>query len=619
MLRPISLLLPLLLLTSVACPKRLDLSKVETKAKPADAAAERDFKAAEESFTKDPVQSVATFEVFVASHPQDPMVPAAYLYIARGRLLEQNFTKAKEAAAQASSLANARDKKLLKEAQYTTALAEVGLGNGAAQLDTLASFKDAFTDPAENARAALALAEAASAAGQFRRSLAAFSEAYERSEAKADQFYALMQAQAIAPKLSSEDAQGLYKESDKDSLAAAVLASRVAADLVAQGSATKAADVLSETKAIRVALFGSDGVDGLSIKGADTRTIGAVLPLTGKTSRIGRLYLRGLFFAAQGAAKPGAPPPFRLVVRDSESTPEGAKIAVEELTKFEGVVGLIGPSDPEEARAAALAAQNNGTPMVSLSLTPAVTEQGDMIFWASIDNDLEARSLARYATSTKLTKVAVLAPETSYGQSMADAFVAEAKLLGASVVARESYAEGTTSWKKQIDNLKKAKPQAIFIPDGPKVLGALAPALAAGGLWSAPPGKKPPKGVGVQLLAPSPAIAPKLLSDAAETVEGMVFATEFFTDDPKTKSFSVDFTRREGEAPTIFDAVAYEAFSYLAAGLQGGATSRSALRDSLLTGSFPSLSGPVSFGDDRRADRTLTLVRVVKGRFEIKK
>jgi branched-chain amino acid transport system substrate-binding protein len=436
------------LFLSAACPKRVDLAKIETKSKPASNAAERDWKSAKESFEKSPISSIGTFEIFVSSYPQDPMVPAAYLYMARGRLAAQEFDKAKEAAAQATALADARDKDLKRAIQYATALAEVGLGNGATQLDTLTSLKDAFSDPAENAKVALALAEAASAANQPRRALAAFSESYERSESKADQFYAVMRAQALAPQLSAEEALSLYNEAPKDSLAAAALAPRLASELLAQAKPIQAADVLSETKTARIAFFGTEIIDGLSLKGADSRAIGAVLPLTGKTARIGRLYLRGLFFAAEGAAKPGEPPLFRLVVRDSESTPEGAKAAAEELVKIENVIGLIGPSDTDEAKAAAKAAQTSGTPMISLSLSPSVTEQGDMIFWASVDNDLEARSLARYATSNKLMKVAIVAPDTTYGQSMAEAFAAEAKANGATVVAREKYTEGATTWDK---------------------------------------------------------------------------------------------------------------------------------------------------------------------------
>jgi branched-chain amino acid transport system substrate-binding protein len=607
------------LFLSSGCPKKVDLAKVESKAKPASNASERDWKSAKDSFEKNPVSSIATFEVFVSTYPQDPMVPAAYVYMARGYLAQQDYAKAKEVSTMATTMAAPRDKDLKKAAQYTTAMAEVGLGNGASQLDVLASLKDAFSDPAENAKVSLALGEAAASANQNRRALAAFSESYERSESQADKLYAVIRSQGLAPLLSIDEAIGLYNESPKDSLAAAALASRVASEFLSQGKATQAADVLSDTKASRVSFFGTDTIDGLSIKGADSRAIGAVLPLTGKTSRIGRLFLRGLFFAAEGAAKPGEASPYRLVIRDSGSTPEGAKAATEELAKLENVIAIIGPSDADEASAAAKAAQASNTPMISMSLSPNVTNQGDMIFWASVDNDLEARSLARYAAENKLTKVAILAPETAYGKSMAEAFAQEATDKGAKVVANVSYAEGATSWAKQIKTIKDAKPQAIFIPEGAKVLGAIAPALAASGLWSVAPGKKPPKGAGYQLLAPSPAISDKLLSDAGTTIEGALFATVFFSQDPKTKSFSVDFSNREKEPPTMFDAISYEAFLFVKGALQTGATSRGALRDTLQTGSFDGLSGSVAFGEDHRADRTLTMVRVNKGKFEAKK
>lgn len=608
-----------LFLSASGCTKKLDLARVD-QAKPADSAAKKEWEAARAAFEQNPQTSGGAFESFIAAHPKDPLVPAAYLFLSRARLASHDYSRAKEAAEQALALAPSKNGDIARAARYLSAAAKVGLGESAEALPVLAEFRDKFSDPAENARAALLLAEAAADLKETRRALVAFSEAYERSENPTDKLYAKLRAQALVPLLSSEDLRSLYDASEKDSLAAAVIAPRLAKELVFQGEEAKATDILSETRAARLVILGTDAVDGLTISGADARAIGAVLPLTGKTARIGRLFLRGLFFAAEGAARPGEKPPFRLVIRDSGSTAEGARAAVEELVKIEGVIGLIGPSDPEEARAAAKAAAALETPMLSLSLDPAVTEQGESIFWASVDNDLQARSLARYAVSkARLSKVAVLSPDTPYGKSMATAFLEEAKSLGASVVAQETYPSGASSWDKQVKNLVRAKPQAIFIPDGPKALSGIAPALAAAGLWSRPVGQKAPRGNPVQLLAPNPAISLKLISDAGSTVEGAVFATEFFPEDPRVSAFRRDFSLREGESPTFFDAASYEAFLFLAEAISSGAVSRSALRQALAESSFSSLTGKVSFGSDRRADRTLTLVQVVGSRFEVLK
>src|SRR5262249_21966751 len=159
-------------------------------------------------------------------------------------------------------------------------------------------FKDGFSDPAENARAALALGEAAYAAKETRRALSAFSEAYDRSENPSDQLYARERARALAAEIAPDAARALYNQAPKDGPAAAVLAPRIARDLMADSKESQAADVLSDTRAARLAILGTAEVEGLSVKGSDTQAIGAVIPLTGKTWRIGRLFLRGLFFAA---------------------------------------------------------------------------------------------------------------------------------------------------------------------------------------------------------------------------------------------------------------------------------------------------------------------------------
>jgi branched-chain amino acid transport system substrate-binding protein len=605
------------LATGACRPQKLDLARVDT-ARPADKKAESDWKAARSAFELNIVTSAPVFEGFISAHPQDPLVPAAYLFLARARLAGQEFDAA-QTAAQNAIAAPGASKEITRSARYLSALAAVGRGAGKEALPVLAEFKDGFSDPAENARTALALGEAAASAGESRRALAAFSEAHARSESAPDRLFAARRAQDLAPLLSPEEARSLYDQASKDSLAAAVLAPRLARDLSATGKPGDAADILGETRSARLALFGTDLVEG-SGKGVDARAIGAVLPLTGKTSRIGRLFLRGLFFAADGAARPNEEARFRLVVRDSQSTPEGARAAVEELAKIEGVIAIVGPSDPEEAKAAAKASQALGVPMLSLSLSPEVTAQGEFVFWSSVDNDLEARSLARAAVSgQKATRLAILYPETLYGSSMQAAFADEARKLGATIAATQAYPEGASSWDKQLKAIAKEKPQAIFIADGAKTFAALAPALAVAGLWSAAPGQKPPKGKPVQLLGPSPAIAPRLLAEGGNTVEGALFATEFFPDDPRTAEFSKDFARREKEQPTFFDAASYEAFSFLSSGVEGGATSRRSLRDSLASGEFSSLSGKTSFPGERRANRTLTLVRVVNGKFEVKK
>jgi ABC-type branched-subunit amino acid transport system substrate-binding protein len=606
------LLLLLIAVLALGCPRRLDLTNPRESAAGSSQAA-TDWARARAEFDRAPSQSTPFFETYIQNYPSDPLVPLASLFLARSKLSQKDFEGSLVAARLVSS--QTVDTSLVLAAGYIQGLALLGLGRSAEALQLLPTYRDKFTDPEENARAALAIGEAASREKLPRQALSAFSEAYAKTASEGTRQYVVLRAREQAIVLSIEESLALYKEASTGSLLAAVLAPRVARHWYEQGQEKQAQDVLGETKAMRLVVFGSNAVEGVRGKSLETRTIGAVLPLTGKTSRIGRLFLRGLFFASQ---QQNGQEKLRLLVRDSGSTPEGARAAVDELVRTEGVIALVGPSDPGEAKAAAEQAQKYGVPMISLSLDPLVTEVGDAIFWSSIDNTGQAKTLADYAIQVaKFSRLAVLSPESSYGKTMAKAFVEAASEAGVTKVTQQTYPETETNFDKQFKELLKAKPQAVFIPDGIKNLSSIVPAMAAAGLWPVPLGKKPPRGTAVQLLAPSPAISPKLISQTDKTAEGAVLATEFFAENPVVESFGKEVLSREKESPKEFDAVAYEAFSILSQALTTDIQSRSQLQAVLREEEFFIFSGKISFGKERRAARKMTLVQIAGNRFEV--
>src|SRR4051812_8030910 len=95
---------------------------------------------------------------------------------------------------------------------------------------------------------------------------------------------------------------------------------------------------------------------------ANPHRIGALLPLSGPYAPFGEAVKRGLTLAFQGTN-------VELRVRDSQGDATHAVSAVEELTLDEGAVALIGGLLPEEAKAAAAAANDLGVPLVTLTKT----------------------------------------------------------------------------------------------------------------------------------------------------------------------------------------------------------------------------------------------------------
>ena len=83
---------------------------------------------------------------------------------------------------------------------------------------------------------------------------------------------------------------------------------------------------------------------------------------------------------------------------------------------------------------------------------------------------------------------------------------------------------------------------------------------------------------------------------------------------PETRAFVTAFQARYGHAPSILEASAYDAARMLRRVIQGGATTRDAVRDQLaaLKG-FPGATGELAFDARREVTKPLFYITVEKG------
>ena len=113
-----------------------------------------------------------------------------------------------------------------------------------------------------------------------------------------------------------------------------------------------------------------------------TNTIGAVLPLSGRYAVFGQKALQGIqaAFDFQLPDTGGEPGEFNLVVKDSGADPVQAAQAVRDLSESDQVIAIIGPIFSRTTRAAAEAAEESKTPMISLSPDPRYPGPGEKRF-----------------------------------------------------------------------------------------------------------------------------------------------------------------------------------------------------------------------------------------------
>lgn len=621
------LLLAALLLTGAGCPKSsrrtLVMPEVPTTGDP-DARAR--FQEARTRFERDGVDATGEFEAIAEAYPDDPVAAYARLYAGMSAVRSGNYQVALDDL-EKLDLEPGVDAALRARGALYLGLAHNYLGQHRQALPALERGEPAIQDEAERGEwlAAMAVAK-----GQSDQPLAALPhfDAWYALASPAEKVFIVSALESVVRAADAPAARRAYQELDsRDAPSAAVLGARVANDLAAAGDLTLAESVRAETARAREQIGYLAGRPGSGVAG-DPERVGALVPLTGKSWRVGALAVRGLalvagtFDGAGGSA--GAPRPFDLSVRDTRSTAAAAAEGAAALAAS-GVIAVLGPLDADATDAVAEVADREALPVLSLDPIagrgPAA--QSPYIFQVRHSAEERARALARWAHARGVRDVAILRPDNGYGRAVAAAFRAETERLGAQVVVEATYDPGATSFGSAVKKLRKPF-GALFVPDMANRLELVAPALAQANLISAPiDAKKPKHGRKILLLSTAEALTSSYLRGSGRYSLGAVLAPGFYPDreHPLIGDFVDRYEQAVGRAPTVYEAYAYDAALAVRAAVEAGAATRSELAGALLSQRVRGLTGTVSFDSGRRrADdgRLFTVVQTEAGDFAIR-
>jgi ABC-type branched-subunit amino acid transport system substrate-binding protein/TolA-binding protein len=358
-------------------------------------------------------------------------------------------------------------------------------------------------------------------------------------------------------------------------------------------------------------------------------TLGCLLPLSGPYETYGHKILNCIQLARSQFNAKHNRPSIKLIVKDTESDPEKAALAVQELSE-ERVGAIIGPVATHETAAAA--AQENRIPIITLSQKKNITTIGDYVFRNFITPKMQVESIVSYAMNVLgLSRFAVLYPDEKYGKTFAELFQDEVDAYGGEIVKVEPYGPDQTDFADQIKkladsdmefiehpeekevgpDLEQTKPvidfDAIFIPDGPKASGLILPQLAFYDV------------VGIQLLGTNLWHSHRLIHMAQQFVQGAIMVDGFFAESnsKKVKDFVNKFEETFGEKPGFIEAVAYDTAMILF-NLVGrnDIQSRSQVKDEIMNlRNFHGLTGETSFDHTGNAHKRLYILQIEKDNF----
>ncbi len=377
----------------------------------------------------------------------------------------------------------------------------------------------------------------------------------------------------------------------------------------------------------------------------DNKTIGLVVPLSGKRAVVGYKTLRGVQL---GLGIYGKQSNFRLAVIDSEMNPDYARKAIEKLVLEDNAIAIIGGVESKTAGAEAAKAQELGVPFIALSQKPGITEIGDSIFRNSLTGAMLVQKLVDVAMNEMhMSRFAIMFPNDAYGVEYANLFWDQVRANGGSITAAQPYNPKDSDFAPYIQRLvdtyytedrmdeyklrlkvweeknqkrsrntevptyEKLLPpivdfDAIFIPDTAQALTAIASYLPYYDVDN------------IYLLGTNIWNSPLLLNkpELHKTLEHSIFVDSFLTSDKAFQSseFFSSYKKVFGEDPGIFEVQAYDSALILRQLLQSGADSRASVI-SRLQGlkNFPGALGPLSISANREIFRPVIDLKIQNG------
>ena len=331
-------------------------------------------------------------------------------------------------------------------------------------------------------------------------------------------------------------------------------------------------------------------LDSQNTFGTGPVRIGLILPLTqGSGPSVVGASLRN---AAELAISESGGADVTVIVKDDQSTPEGARNAVQ-AALGEGADLIIGPLYANNVREAGRLGRGANKSVIAFSTDTSVASRG--VYLLSFLVESYVNRIVDFAASKGKKSFAALVPENDYGNVALAEFQEAAARRGVRVQAIERYAPGQAAAAIQRIAAVSGQIDALFIPEQADAMTAISAQLVSNGLDS----KK------VQILGTG------LWNDARvlrlPALQGAWFSA------PETggfNAFAQRYRAKFGSDPTRIATLAYDAVSLSAALARTQGSQR--FSDGVLTNSsgFNGADGVFRFRADGQNERGLSVLQI---------
>jgi branched-chain amino acid transport system substrate-binding protein len=305
--------------------------------------------------------------------------------------------------------------------------------------------------------------------------------------------------------------------------------------------------------------FDASTTTGMKAEDGTELVIGGIGPLSGDSAAYGVAVQKAMALALEEINTRGGIGGKKAVLKFEDAKCEGAAAAaaVQKLINTDKVQFIIGGFCSSETLGAAPTLNEKKVVAVSPGFSSADlgAKGGDYVFRLYPSDVLAGRVAARYAID-KLgaKKAAILSEDTDYAQGLRKAFADTFIKSTGTVIFDESYASGTVSVAAQVQKIKKANADVVYI----------IPQTQASGIMIAKALKD--QNSGAKILTAETLLGRELVQQNKETLEGVIGFEAYFNEKSSAAAAFADaYKKKYGEdvAFPFFMANAYSGM-YLA-------------------------------------------------------
>lgn len=341
--------------------------------------------------------------------------------------------------------------------------------------------------------------------------------------------------------------------------------------------------------------------------------VGEYESLTGTTATFGTSTHNGVELGIDEVNSAGGVKgkPIRLITEDDQSKPDVARTVVTKLVTQDKVTAVLGEVASTRSIAAAPVCEQYKVPMISpASTNPELTKKGEFIFRVCFTDDFQAAVVAHFAHDQGYRRAAIFKDiKNDYSVAFADNFAREFQRLGGTIVGEQTYQEGDTDFKAQLNSLKAENPDTVLVPGYYSEVGTIARQAREIGLK-------------VPLLGGDGWDSPKLVPGAGRALEGCFFSNHYFSTelkDPDVQRFISAYTQKYGDKPDALAALGYDAARLLADAMKRAKSlDGPTLRDAIAaTTDFPGVTGKITLDANRNARKAALILQIRGDSFHI--